>query len=322
MKKLILSVILFGFIFVLTACDDKETDQLIKNATEALISAQGQIAALQELNDTLEDQVDVLLKSIDEDTCNEDLISARNEIANLLGNIENYTTQIASLQENNNQMQTNYETLYDSYQELSGLYYQIVGEYTDLLNQHNLLVAEANRLEALIDSSNIQSFMHINGLGYEQVYPFTIQFEYEVETYVKYQITYLSCNCREADSNYSQVAYVEINKTTNDIKFLSFNQDSAAMYTPGTWGDSNPTPSGKTYTDFETDFIPWLVGKSLDDLEGISVFTNASYHGIENTTTITDTDLIDDFAGSSVSTNNMIRVIKELLLYHETTYTS
>ena len=83
------------------------------------------------------------------------------------------------------------------------------------------------------------------------------------------------------------------------------------------WGDSSPTPAGKSLENFEDEFIPWLVGKTLDDLDGISVFTNDDYYGTQNTTTIDEQDLIDGYAGSSVSTNNMIRVMKALLEYHE-----
>ena len=86
------------------------------------------------------------------------------------------------------------------------------------------------------------------------------------------------------------------------------------------WGDSSPTPAGKTLENFEAEFIPWLIGKSLEDLGGISVFTNAQYFDILNTTTIAEQDLIDGYAGSSVSTNNMIRVMKVLLEYHEENY--
>ena len=88
------------------------------------------------------------------------------------------------------------------------------------------------------------------------------------------------------------------------------------------WGDSSPIPSGegKSLADFEAEFIPWLIGKSLTDLEGIYAFTNAGYYGIDNTTVIAEQDLIDGYAGASVSTNNMIRVMKELLAYHEEKY--
>ncbi len=167
---------------------------------------------------------------------------------------------------------------------------------------------------------NAVEYLHINGHGDEtEKYAF-ILLEYQLRDYIRYQITYLSCTCRNADVNYWQVAFVEINRYTNDIRTISFNDDSSGHYIAGMWGDSSPTPAGKTLNDFETDFIPWLIGKDLDDFEGISVFTNEQYFDVLNTGTITEQDLIDSYAGSSVSTNNMIRVMKVLLEYHEEKY--
>ena len=101
---------------------------------------------------------------------------------------------------------------------------------------------------------------------------------------------------------------------------FGFGKDSEGHYNGGMWGDSSPTPAGKTLEDFENDFLPWIVGKTSADFEGVSVFTNDEYHGIQNTTTIDDQDLIDSFAGSSVSTNSMIRAMKALLEYHAVNY--
>ncbi|MEC9485571.1 MAG: hypothetical protein UMR38_06815 [Candidatus Izemoplasma sp.] len=166
-------------------------------------------------------------------------------------------------------------------------------------------------------------FTHINGHGEESDKYGYLLYEYEVRDYVKYQITYLSCTCRPADYNYWQVMFIEINKFTNDIRKISFGYDDESSdhpYTAGMWGDSSPTPSGKTLEDFENDFIPWLVGKSQEDLNGIKVFTNDDYYGISNDTTIENQNLIDSFAGSSVSTNNMIRIVKSLMEYHNENY--
>ncbi len=163
--------------------------------------------------------------------------------------------------------------------------------------------------------------LHINGEGHETEKVVLVLYEYSLRDYVKYQITYLSCTCRPADYNYWNVGFVEINKSTNDIRTISFNEVPGEHYSAGVWGDSSPTPAGKTLENFETDFLPWLVGKSLTDLDGISVFTNEPYHGTDyNTTDIAEQNLIDDFAGSSVSTNNMIRAMKALLEYHEENY--
>jgi hypothetical protein len=171
-------------------------------------------------------------------------------------------------------------------------------------------------------SDSIVKFLHIDGHGDETERDAFILFEFESTEYVKYQISYLSCTCREANVNYWQVAYVEINKITNDVRYLSFGVAGDGHYTGGMWGDSDPIPTNnKTLADFEADFFPWIVGKSLADFEGISVFTNDLYHEkVQNTTTIDETDMIDAYAQSSVSTNNIIRIIKTLLEYHEENY--
>lgn len=172
---------------------------------------------------------------------------------------------------------------------------------------------------------NILFYDHINGHGHvvenELGY---ILFEYEMRDFVKYQVSYLSCTCRNPDINYYNVMYIEINKSTNTVREITFGPvydvSTGHDYYPATWGDSTPTPGGKYLEDFENDFFPWLEGKSLSDLDGISLFTNEVYHDIQNTVTIAETDLIDSFAGSSVSTNNLIRITKSLLEYHEEKY--
>lgn len=174
------------------------------------------------------------------------------------------------------------------------------------------------------ENSNILKFDHLNGHGDVVERDAYLLFEYEMRDYVKYQIAYVACTCRAPEVNYWKVAYVEISKKDNSIKTISYRQDGTGHYTAGFWGDSNPVPSGNmpTLEDFEEKFIPWLVGKNLSDLEGIEVFTNDYYTGgeIKNETTIAETDLIDFFAGASVTTNNMIRVMKVLLEYHEQHY--
>jgi len=174
------------------------------------------------------------------------------------------------------------------------------------------------------ENSNILKFDHLNGHGDVVERDAYLLFEYEMRDYVKYQIAYVACTCRAPEVNYWKVAYVEISKKDNSIKTISFRQDGTGHYTAGFWGDSNPVPTGNmpTLEDFEEKFIPWLIGKKLTDLEGIEVFTNDVYTGgeIKNETTIAETDLIDFFAGASVTTNNMIRVMKVLLEYHEQHY--
>jgi uncharacterized lipoprotein NlpE involved in copper resistance len=177
--------------------------------------------------------------------------------------------------------------------------------------------------EEAIVRDNILRFDHLNGHGDVVTRDAYILFEYEMRDYVKYQLAYVACTCRAPEVNYWKVAYVEINKSSNDIKRISFDQDGTGHYLAGFWGDSDPipNPTNATYEDMKGDFIPWLVGKDSDDLEGIEVFTNEEYvGGIQNTKTIEEQDLIDYYSGASVTTNNMIRVMKVLLAYHEENY--
>jgi len=167
------------------------------------------------------------------------------------------------------------------------------------------------------------TYIHLNGHGEETEKIAFILFEVEVRDYVKYQVAYLSCTCRDKVVNYWNVMYIEVNKFTQDVRTLSFDTDGATgHYTPGTWGDSSgdPNQNGVTFEQFKADFFPWVVGKTLDDLAGIYVFDNDGHLGITNDTPIAEQDLVDAFAGSSVSTNNIIRVVKELLEYHAENY--
>jgi len=169
-------------------------------------------------------------------------------------------------------------------------------------------------------TDSIINYTHVDGHGAETVKQAHILFEFEALEFVKYQLSFLSCTCRDLNVNYWQVAYVEISKEDGSIRFISFGKDPEGHYTGGMWGDSNPTPAGITLEDFENDFFPWLVGKNSADFEGITVFKNDSYHDIQNTTNIPEQDLIDEFAGSSVSTNSMIRALTALLEYHAENY--
>ena len=184
-----------------------------------------------------------------------------------------------------------------------------------------------------VDTSGIIPFTHLNGHGDESAKQAYILYEFAARDYTKYQIAYLACTCREANVNFWSVALVTIGNENNEIQEISYrdNGDANHPYSVGFWGDSNPTPPGVTLEQFETFFFPFLIGKTYADLEGISYFSNDSYFEVSpNTTTIENTPIdfdsnpdtpdvgiIDAFAGSSVSTNNIIRVFKELLLYHE-----
>ena len=171
------------------------------------------------------------------------------------------------------------------------------------------------------DVENVILYTHINGHGEETEKQAFVLFEAELRDYVKYQVAYLSCTCRDSIVNYWNVMYIEVEKYSHEVLTISFGEDSEGHYTPGTWGDSSgdPNQAGITFEQFESDFIPWLVGKTPDDLAGIYVFDNDGHLGVTNDVDL-DQDLVDAFAGSSVSTNNMIRIVKEILIYHGENY--
>lgn len=164
---------------------------------------------------------------------------------------------------------------------------------------------------------------HINGPREEHDFYAFVNFKYKARNYVKYQVTYLSCTCRAAAVNYWMTAYVELSLPRSGkvedstIKYLSFDYDSEGHYLAGFWGDSNPTPAGATYEDFKREYIPFFVDKdysyikTLDTVDDISPSDYSAGDGRASYT-------LDSFTGSSVSTNNMIRMLNALFEYHAT----
>lgn len=164
---------------------------------------------------------------------------------------------------------------------------------------------------------------HVNGPRDETNFYAFVNFKYKARNYIKYEVTYLSCTCRAANVNYWMTAYVELtlpeSKKLEDaeIRFLSFDQDYDGHYTAGFWGDSNPTPAGATYEMFKEEYIPHFIGKNyayistLNFVEDIALADYQSGEGRENLT-------LDAFSGSSVSTNNIIRMLNAIYKHHGT----
>lgn len=164
---------------------------------------------------------------------------------------------------------------------------------------------------------------HVDGPRNETNFYAFVNFKYKARSYIKYQITYLSCTCRQADVNFWQTAYVELtlpdSKDIKDaeVRTLSFDKDSTDHYLAGFWGDSNPTPAGATYEQFKEEYIPFFIGKNYEYISTLSfqedidpaLYTEGE--GRENLT-------LDTFTGSSVSTNNIIRMLNALFEYHAT----
>ena len=139
--------------------------------------------------------------------------------------------------------------------------------------------------------------------------------------YIKYQITYLSCTCRAASVNYWQTAYVELtmpeSKNADDVavKFFSFDRDPGGEYLGGFWGDSNPTPAGVGYGQFKNEFVPHFVNKTNSYIKTLSTMDDINLTDYKSGEGRADFEL-DTFTGSSVSTNNIIRMLNALMTYH------
>ena len=167
---------------------------------------------------------------------------------------------------------------------------------------------------------------HINGPREEHQFYAFVNFKYVARDYIKYQVTYLSCTCRSADVNYWMTAYVELSLPSsgdiNDatIKTLSYDYDdenASHRYLAGFWGDSNPTPAGATYEQFKEEYIPFFIGKDYKYIQTLSTQDDidaAMYTEGEGREGLT----LDTFSGSSVSTNNIIRMLNALFEYHAT----
>lgn len=164
---------------------------------------------------------------------------------------------------------------------------------------------------------------HVNGPREEHDFYAFVNFKYKARNYVKYQITYLSCTCRSSDVNYWMTAYVEMtlpssgNIEDSEVRFLSFDRDSTGHYIAGFWGDSSPTPAGHTYEQIKADYIPFFIGKTYGYLKNFSTVDDippADYAAGEGREGLT----VDAFTGSSVSTNNIIRMLNALFAYHGT----
>ena len=172
-------------------------------------------------------------------------------------------------------------------------------------------------------------FTHLNGEGHESDNNAIVLMENsDIADYVIYQVTYLSCTCRSATLNFWNTVYVQVNKEDGSLRVISFRHDynsdgEEGHYNGGNWGDSSGASEqgGITLEDLEADYFPWFIGKTLADLDGLLVVSNTGMHDITNTsTTQFPENIVDDFSGSTVSTNNFLRVMVELLRYHEDKY--
>lgn len=164
---------------------------------------------------------------------------------------------------------------------------------------------------------------HIDGPGNESDFYAFVNFKYMARDYIKYQVSYISCTCREASVNYWQTAFVEMSlpesKNVEDavIQTVSFDRDAADQYNGGFWGDSSPIPNGTTYEDIKTEYIPYFIGKTYGEISKLSTIKDIDpkdYSSGDGRGAYT----LDAYSGATVSTNNIIRMLLAIGEFHGT----
>jgi hypothetical protein len=100
------------------------------------------------------------------------------------------------------------------------------------------------------------------------------------------------------------------------MKYLSNHKDSQGEYNGGFWGDSSPTPAGVTYETYKTEYVPYFINKDFGYISTLSVVEDialADYQADGR-----EAYDLDTYTGSSVSTNNIIRMLNAVIDYHMT----
>lgn len=135
----------------------------------------------------------------------------------------------------------------------------------------------------------ILPYEHIDGFGTRTDSPGWIAWEFEAQGYVKYQIAFTSCTCRQESINVKSLLYVELTKQGPDsrIKRLMYNY----------WGDSPVTPVGNTREQIEENYMKKLAGRNRNNL-----------------------DSVDVIAGATVTTVNLRQISAAILDYHIRNY--
>ena len=199
----------------------------------------------------------------------------------------------------------------------------VCGDGTELsLEQINEFLNSSADLgpETIANTVAIVPIDHIDGPRKESSFYAFVHYIYKARDYIKYQITYLSCTCRAASVNYWQTAYVELSlpesKVADEVtvRYLSFDKDPNGEYNGGFWGDSNPTPAGVSYSVFKTEYIPYFIDKDYAYIKSLSVMEDIKLEDYQASGR--EAFKLDTFTGSSVSTNNIIRMLNAIMTYH------
>lgn len=136
------------------------------------------------------------------------------------------------------------------------------------------------------------NYVHVDGLGSENEISAHILFENENLGFVQYQVAYTSCTCRDQVENVGSLVYIELN---NDGTVKTFRFDY--------WGDSIKSPDhpiANTQAEVEEQYIDAHV---IDN-------------GIDYISTV------DAMPGTTVTTDNIRRLLIGLITYHNEKYNS
>lgn len=146
-------------------------------------------------------------------------------------------------------------------------------------------------------------------------YAAVILFEYEMDNYTKYQVSYLSCTCRAASENYQHLLYVEINNNNNSHEEATIRNISYHF-----WGDSPTNPvNGVTYEEIEKELLPYLQYKSKAEVDGLNTLRDIKDAGqVERSGQ--KVDFVDAYTGATVSVDNTLAVLHALFDYHVNKY--
>lgn len=152
------------------------------------------------------------------------------------------------------------------------------------------------------------SYTHYASGGTAETYEATILFEEANSTFTAYQVAFASCTCRDSQSNFRSVAYVEILNTRPSgeeaaIRTITFGENR------GLWGDSNPNYYIAEYTQeyYDTHFVQKLVRLRKIDFDAWGGYG-------------TMVEGVDAIAGATVSTSNITSMLRGLMDYHARHY--
>ncbi len=187
-----------------------------------------------------------------------------------------------------------------------------LGDVNDFLNGTAKL-GEGSKANAVA----VIPFNHIDGPQEEDLFYAFVPFKYVARSYIKYQVTFISCTCRSADVNVWSTAYLELTMPSSGkledaaIRTISFDADSTGHYLGGFWGDSNPPPTAQTatYERFKAEWLPYYTGKTYGELKSLGTIADIAGENAPD---------VDTWTGATVSSNNVLRIIQAMFVYHAT----